>query len=64
MALHTDGDWEFDVNREVVSTDAEFFFRLSSLLLIAGWTVIERSDGTTVSVGVQNSAGEWDNSNA
>lgn len=65
MAVYTDGDWHFDVNREVTSVDEELYTYFADVLVAAGWTVVQRSDGSTVhSDGSQNDTADWSNGGA
>lgn len=63
MPSYTDLPWYYNVNDQF-ATNSEKFVSMANTLLAAGWTVVDRSDGTTVSVGGQNSAANWNNNNA
>lgn len=63
MPSYSDGDWRFNVN-DIFATNSEKFVSIANTYLAAGWTIVDRSDGTTVSAGGQNSAANWNNSNA
>lgn len=63
MPSYTDLPWYYNVNDQF-ATNSEKFVSMANTLLAAGWTVVDRSDGTTVSVGGQNSAANWNNNDA
>lgn len=65
MATATSGGWNFDVNLIPSTDNEEILVAFVDVLVAAGWTVIARSDGTTVtSDGSENSASDWNNNNA
>lgn len=64
MARYTDGDWEFDSNRGDTAADQEFWVRWRELLVAAGWTVVQRSDGAVVHDSGVNGFADWGNAHA
>lgn len=63
MPSYSDGDWRYNVN-DTFATNSEKFVSMANTLLAAGWTIVDRSDATSVFVGGQNSAANWNASNA
>lgn len=62
MATYSDGDWEYDVNRNTAD-NRDHLVAFGDLLIAAGWTVIGSSDGTTPKAG-RNTLADWNNTNA
>lgn len=60
MPSYTDGAWHYNVN-DNFPTSEERLVSFANTLLAAGWTVVDRSDGSTVIIGGQNSVADWGN---
>jgi hypothetical protein len=60
MPSYSSGDWEFTVNEVQANADAHLE-AFSALLLAAGWTLVQRSDGSSLLASGRNSVAEWGN---
>jgi hypothetical protein len=63
MTAHLSDNWHYNVN-EQYATHGDGYLAWVNVFLAAGWTVIQGSDGTTVTPSVAPTASEWNNANA
>ena len=65
MALVQSDNWSFDVNQTHGGTEEDMLVLFSAVLRDAGWTILNRGDGTTLtSDGSAHTSGDWQNANA
>jgi hypothetical protein len=63
MTIHTSNNWHYNVN-EQYATFGDGYAAWVNVFVAAGWTVIQGSDGTTVTPSVAPTGTQWNNNNA